>query len=137
MGKVKRQILHIAICFSLGMGGVSSSLGYFPDEIQTIGWIFDHVFTIHGHVVTFEAVVKEIDVNAAVPGAPCLRGTGYGITLEDSTGSIQSILCGDPGVAVGDHVIATAIISVINQYTHPPVIIAKQVHFEQASHTLP
>ena len=109
---------------------VEISSAYFVDEIQTIGWIVDHVFYIHGHPVKFSGVVKSIDLEPPVPVRPCILAKSYVAVIEDSTGSIQAVICGEPPIVVGDHVVARAFIMVLNPPAHPPILFAHRVVFE-------
>lgn len=123
-------IASLIIVLFCSAGRVELSLAYFVDEIQTIGWIFDHVFYIHGHQVKFSGEVKSIDLEPAVPVRPCVLVKSYVAVIEDSTGSIQAVICGEPTISVGDHVVARALIMVVNPYEHPPILFAHRVFFE-------
>ena len=123
-------IVSLAIVLLGSAGRVDLLSAYFVDEIQTIGWIFDHVFYIHGHPVKFTGEVKSIDLEPAVPVRPCVLAKSYVAVIEDSTGSIQAVICGEPTISVGDHVVARALIMVVNPYEHPPILFAHRVFFE-------
>lgn len=118
----------------LTFGSQPASFAYFVDEILPIRWIIDHAFRyLEDHPIRFAGTVKAILAEPSAPTGPCLRSRGYVAVIEDETGTIEAVICGEPSISVGQHVVIRGLLSVVNAYKTPPIIYVIRVVIEPPS----
>ena len=121
----------LAAILSLSIPSLSTA-----DELVPIGTILDNATSISLHVVAFQGTVKELEPVPPFPTPGCVSYHRYKVVVQDETGSIYAILCGDPvdstgNIVEGDHVRIWAVIEVLSSESVRPAIQATVKRIER------
>lgn len=106
----------------------TTSLSLGEDRIS-IGTLVRHATSFSQHLVSFQGKVKELGQLLPFPTRGCLAHERYKVVIEDETGSVDSIVCGNPivdgtALAVGDPVRMSAVISIVGVEAQQSSILA-------------
>ena len=115
-------IAFLIALLSLSIPSVSTA-----DELVPIGTIVNNAGSLSLHLVTFQGTVKELESSLAFPTRGCLSFYRSKVVVEDQTGSIDAMMCGDPvdsagNIVEGDHVLISAVIDLLSRESvRPPI----------------
>lgn len=106
------------------------------EELVRIGTIVTHATSLALHLVTFQGTVTELESRLAFPTRGCWSFYRSKVVIEDETGTIDAMLCGDPvdstgNIVEGDHARISAVIDVLSSEAVRPPIQARVQRIER------
>lgn len=125
------NIACLVALLSLSLPSVSTG-----EEFVRIGTIVTNSTSLALHLVTFQGTVTGLESSLALPTRGCWSFYRSKVVIEDETGTIDAMLCGDPvdsagNIVEGDHVRISAVIDVLSSEAVRPPIQARVQRIER------